>query len=339
MYLTKIEACLRRNPCTWLVTGAAGFIGSHLVGELLRLKQRVIGLDNFSTGHKHNLEDVGNDAGLSFKEKFTFIEGDIQDLACCRRACSDVDYVLHQAALGSVSRSFENPLTTHAANVTGYLNMILAAKEAKVRGMVYASSSSVYGAHKPLPKVESRIGNPLSPYSVTKRVNELYADIFSQYYGLPMVGLRYFNVFGPRQDPDGPYAAVIPKWILAMLRDEPTEIYGDGRTTRDFCYVTNIVQANILAAASRKPKTSSLVYNVALNRRLSLKRLHEIIRKKITCLEGKAPGEPIFKPPRTGDIRHSRADIKLIGEELGYMPDYDVNRGIEQTVRWFAKKL
>ena len=243
---------------------------------------------------------------------------------------------MHQGALGSVPRSFENPLATHAANVTGYLNMILAAKEARVHRMIYASSSSVYGSHKSLPKVESRIGDPLSPYSVTKRVNELYADIFSPYYGLPMVGLRYFNVFGPRQDPNGPYSAVIPRWILAMLRGEPTEIYGDGRTSRDCCYITNIVQANILAATSINQKTFSPVYNVALNRRLSLSRLHEIIRKEITSLGSKAPEEPVFKPARTGDGRHSRADIKLIVEELGYMPDYDVNKGIEQTVRWFA---
>ncbi|HWO42801.1 MAG TPA: NAD-dependent epimerase/dehydratase family protein, partial [Candidatus Eisenbacteria bacterium] len=266
----EVQELLRRSPRRWLVTGSAGFIGSHLVEVLLRLGQHVVGLDNFATGYARNLEQVKSAAGAAAWRQFRNIEGDIRDLAVCRQACEGVDYVLHHAALGSVPRSIEDPLATHGANLTGFLNMLVAARDASVKRFVYAASSSTYGDHPGLPKVEEVIGRPLSPYAVTKYTNELYAEVFGRCYGLQSVGLRYFNIFGPRQDPDGAYAAVIPKWIGQFIGRQPVYINGDGETSRDFCYVENAVQANLLAAATEAPEAVNQVYNVAVGERTTL---------------------------------------------------------------------
>ena len=260
---------LRQHPATWLVTGAAGFIGSNLVETLLRLGQRVVGLDSFATGHRRNLDEVRALVGDEAWRRCTFLEGDIRDATTCREACTGVDYVLHQAALGSVPRSIEDPLTTNAANITGFVNMLVAARDAGVRRFVYAASSSTYGDHPELPKIEERIGNPLSPYAVTKLVNELYAAVFARTYGFRSIGLRYFNIFGQRQDPNGAYAAVIPRWFAALLTGEPVYINGDGETSRDFCFIDNCVQANLLAAIA-PDEAADQVYNVAFGERTSL---------------------------------------------------------------------
>lgn len=323
----------------WLVTGAAGFIGSNLVEALLKLGQRVTGLDNFATGHRHNLEQVKESVTEAAWMKFNFIEGDIRVPGDCVRACDGVDFVLHQAALGSVSRSIDNPIVTNETNVTGFLNMLVAARDAKVRRFVYAASSSTYGDHPALPKVEDVIGNPLSPYAVTKYVNELYANVFGRTYGMESIGLRYFNVFGPRQDPDGAYAAVIPQWVAALIRNQPLRINGDGETSRDFCYIDNVVQANLLAALA-PADAANQVYNVALNARTSLNELYammrEILRTRFPHVDAHQPEYVDF---RRGDVRHSQADIGKAAALLGYAPTHRIDEGLRQAMDWYVNDL
>lgn len=324
---------LRTEPRTWLVTGAAGFIGSHLVETLLSLGQRVTGLDNFATGHRRNLEAVHAAVGEGAWANFHFLEADIRDPAACAAACEGVQIVLHQAALGSVPRSLADPATTNAVNVAGFLNMLVAARDAKVSRFVYAASSSTYGDHPGLPKVEDRIGRPLSPYAVTKYVNELYADVFARSYGLRSIGLRYFNVFGPRQDPDGAYAAVIPRWCAALCDGREVRIHGDGETSRDFCYVANAVQANLLAACTGREDALDTVYNVAVGDRTTLVELFDTLRGHL------APSAPdaVHGDFRAGDVRHSQADIGRARERLGYAPSHDVRAGLAATAAWFRR--
>lgn len=331
---------LPAQPRTWLVTGAAGFIGSHLLEQLLRLGQTVIGLDNFATGKAANLAQVQGLVGAAAWEKFTLIEGDIRDLPTCRRVCTGVDYVLHQAALGSVPRSLEDPLTTNAVNISGSLNMLVAARDAGVRRFVYAASSSTYGDHPGLPKVEDVIGRPLSPYAVTKYINELYASVFARAYGVESIGLRYFNVFGPRQDPDGPYAAVIPLWVKALLRGETVQINGTGETSRDFCFVANAVQANLLAATVADPAAINQVYNVAVNARTSLNELFELLRVKLLPHAPQLAGaKPNYRDFRKGDVLHSQADIAKAARLLGYGPSHTIGAGLDVALPWYIEHL
>ncbi|MFW5955480.1 MAG: NAD-dependent epimerase/dehydratase family protein [Rhodothermales bacterium] len=332
------QARLKRSPRRWLVTGAAGFIGANLVEKLLQLGQTVVGLDNFSTGFRHNVDDVRRLASEPSRARFTFIDGDIRDMETCRKACERVDFVLHQAAVGSVPRSLEDPLTTNASNVTGFLNMLVAARDAGVLRFVYAASSSTYGNHAALPKVEGRIGRPLSPYAVTKYVNELYADVFERAYGIQAIGLRYFNVFGRRQDPAGAYAAVIPLWIGQMLRGEQVVINGDGETSRDFCYIDNVIQANLLAATVAKP--SERIFNVAVGDRTTLNELFEMIGRGLTVLEPALQiAPPVYRDFRVGDIRHSQADISRARRHLGYEPQFSVEEGLSQALPWYRERL
>ncbi len=334
-----LERELEGGRYRWLVTGAAGFIGCNLVERLLALGQSVVGLDNFATGHRSNLEDVRRCVGDAAAAGFEFFEGDIRNPQDCERAVQGVDYVLHQAALGSVPRSLADPVTSNQANIDGFLNMLVASRDAGVRRFVYAASSSTYGDHPGLPKVEDRIGRPLSPYAVTKYVNELYADVFSRAYGLESIGLRYFNVFGPRQDPQGAYAAVIPRWIGTLLDGQPCRINGDGETSRDFCYIDNTVQANLLAATADHPEAANTVYNVAVGGRTSLNQLYGRIRE---LLAGQRPElaqlEPEYADFRDGDVRHSQADISRARERLGYEPRFDVHDGLAQTTAWFMQQ-
>jgi UDP-N-acetylglucosamine 4-epimerase len=333
---TSVRAARRR----WLVTGVAGFIGSHLLESLLELGQEVVGLDNFATGHRRNLDEVRALAGEAPWTRFRFIEGDIVDHATCKRACEGVDLVLHQAALGSVPRSLEDPLATHAANATGFLNMLVAARDAQVARFVYAASSSTYGDHPALPKVEEDIGRLLSPYAVTKYLNELYADVFARSYGLRSIGLRYFNVFGERQDPEGPYAAVIPVWVRSMLRGEACGINGDGETSRDFCYVANAVQANLRAALVAEPAAVDQVYNVAVGDRTTLNELHARVG---AALHGARPdlaiAPPQYRDFRAGDVRHSQADVAKARRLLGYAPTHDVAAGLAQSMGWYVGRF
>jgi UDP-N-acetylglucosamine/UDP-N-acetylgalactosamine 4-epimerase len=323
---------------TWLVTGVAGFIGSNILEQLLRLDQAVVGLDNLSTGKKANLEEVRASVEPGRWEKFSFHEGDIRDLKLCQRACQGVDYVLHQAALGSVPRSVADPILTNESNVTGFLNMLVAARDEGVKRFVYAASSSTYGDHPALPKIEEAIGNPLSPYAVTKYVNELYANVFGSCYGVQTIGLRYFNVFGPRQDPEGAYAAVIPRWVSAMIRSEPCVINGDGETTRDFCYIANAVQANLLAACATNPGAAGQVYNVALNSRTSLNQLFEMLRERLLPrFPHLKDFQPVYREFRPGDVRHSQADISKASRLLGYKPTHTVEQGLDEALAWYTK--
>ena len=337
--IQDVQQHLARNSLHWLVTGAAGFIGSNLVEALLKLGQRVTGLDNFATGHRHNLEQVKESVTEEAWMKFNFIEGDIRRLDDCARACLGVDFVLHQAALGSVSRSIDDPIGTNETNVTGFLNMLVAARDAGVKRFVYAASSSTYGDHPALPKVEDHIGKPLSPYAVTKYVNELYADVFGRTYGMQSIGLRYFNVFGPRQDPHGAYAAVIPQWVAALIRNQPLRINGDGETSRDFCYVDNVVQANLLAALAGDEAVNQ-VYNIALNERTSLNQLHqmmcELLRERFPHVAGHQPQYVDF---RRGDVRHSQADISKAATLLGYAPTHRIGEGLKQAMDWYVHNL
>lgn len=336
----EVKELLRGSPRTWLVTGAAGFIGSNLTEVLLELGQKVVGLDNFATGHRHNIDDVLESVGVAAASNFAFLEDDIRDLEACRHACKDVDYVLHQAALGSVPRSLADPIATNEANIVGFLNMLIAARDAEVQRLVYAASSSSYGDHEALPKVENKIGNPLSPYAVTKYVNELYADVFNRAYGLSCVGLRYFNVFGRRQDPEGSYAAVIPKWVGNMVRGEGCYINGDGETSRDFCYIDNALQANLLASVLPDEDEKHEVYNVACGTRTTLNELFLLIRENVAeNREDAASIEPEYREFRPGDVRHSLADIRKIQRRFGYEPSHHVEDGLKDCVAWYVEHL
>jgi UDP-N-acetylglucosamine/UDP-N-acetylgalactosamine 4-epimerase len=321
------------------VTGGAGFIGSHLVSALLRGGQSVRSLDDFSTGHRANLGAVREEVGEAAWARHELVEGDVAELRCCEAACREVDIVLHQAALGSVPRSLADPLATHRANATGFLNMLDAARRGGVARFVYAASSSTYGDSATLPKVEHAIGRPLSPYAVTKYLNELYADAYGRAYGMSSVGLRYFNVFGPRQDPAGPYAAVIPRWASSMLRGEPCTVHGDGQTSRDFCFVDNAVQANLRAAMIEDAAALNQVYNVAVGRRTTLLELHQLLAAALTRV---APGlrvaAPVLADFRAGDVRHSLADIGKARSLLGYEPTHDVRAGLEASVASYAAR-
>ena len=334
----KVQQDLRQTPRTWLVTGCAGFIGSNILETLLKLEQSVVGLDNFSTGYQHNLDEVKQSVTPEQWQRFKFIEGDIRDFATCEKAVTGVDFVLHQAALGSVPRSIKDPITTNAVNITGFLNMLTAARDAQVASFVYAASSSTYGDHPDLPKVEDKIGKPLSPHAVTKYVNEIYADVFARTYGFASVGLRYFNVFGKRQDPDGAYAAVIPKWIAAMIRNEDVMVNGDGETSRDFCFVENAVQANILAAMSHA-EGESHVYNVAVNARTSLNELYRHLATTLGKHGVKYEKQPQYRDFRAGDVRHSQADIAKAKTKLGYEPLYTIVQGLEVAMPWYTQFL
>lgn len=333
----RVLSRLSEERHTWLVTGAAGFIGSNLLETLLKLDQRVIGLDNFATGHRRNLHEVMGLVSRRQWSDFRFIEADIRNLADCHAACDGVEYVLHQAALGSVPRSLEDPILTNSANVTGFLNMLVAARDAKVKTFTYAASSSTYGDHPALPKVEENIGRPLSPYAVTKYVNELYAEVFSRCYGIDTIGLRYFNVFGPRQDPDGAYAAVIPKWTAALLAGHPVYINGDGETSRDFCYVANAVQANILAATTDNAEARNQVYNVAVSDRTTLNRLFELLRDNLRGDGVPSNTQAVYRDFRAGDVHQSQADIQKAERLLGYVPTHRLGAGIEKTMPWYTK--
>lgn len=334
------ELCaeLRAGPRRWLVTGAAGFIGSALVEKLLELDQHVVGLDNFATGYQHNIDDVLS-IHADKADRFRFVHGDVRDADTCQATCRDVDYVLHQAALGSVPRSIDNPMNTHHTNVTGFLQLMLAARDARVARVVYASSSSVYGDHPGLPKFEHEIGRPLSPYAVSKLIDESYAAIVQDCYGLETIGLRYFNVFGRRQDPNGAYAAVIPRWVDELLSGRCCVIFGDGEQSRDFCYVDNVVQANLLAAATGDASVTNQVYNVGCNGRTTLNELFRYIREHLAALRPEVAGaEPEYADPRPGDVVHSQADIGKIGQILGYEYTHDIDEGLGHTVRWFAER-
>ena len=326
---------LKSNQKTWLITGVAGFIGSNLLETLLLLNQKVIGLDNFATGFQHNLDEVQSLVSEQQWKNFTFFEGDIRLLEDCQKVCATVDYVLHQAALGSVPRSIADPITTNAANITGFLNMLVAARDANVKSFTYAASSSTYGDHPALPKVEENIGKPLSPYAVTKYVNELYADVFAKTYGFKTIGLRYFNVFGKRQNPNGAYAAVIPKWTSSMIQNQDVFINGDGETSRDFCYIRNAIEANILAATITDDGAKNQVYNVAVGDRTSLNQLFSAIRKELNENSVEYIKESIYQDFRAGDVRHSQADIAKIKHKLGYEGLYNVFYGIQEAMPWY----
>jgi UDP-N-acetylglucosamine 4-epimerase len=335
---SRLRRELAENPRTWLVTGVAGFIGSSLLEELLSLGQTVVGLDDFSTGYQANLDDVLSNAGET-AGGFHLVRGDIRDLAACRRACEGVDYVLHQAALGSVPRSIDDPLTSNSVNVDGFLNVAVAAREAGVKRLVYASSCAVYGDAQTLPLTESSAGMVLSPYAATKLANEIYASVFQATYGLQSVGLRYFNVFGPRQDPNGAYAAVIPRWIANLRDGKRCEIYGDGETSRDFCYVANVAQANFLAAVTPRPEAASRIYNVACGRETTLNELFRMIRLGLAGHEpGIAAASPSYGPDRRGDIRRSSADTSRARRELAFEPTHTTAQGLGQTVEWYVRR-
>ena len=335
-----LKTQLQAAPETWLITGVAGFIGSNLLEALLKLDQHVTGLDNFATGHEKNLAQVQSAVSPEQWARFHFKRGDIRDLITCHTACKGADYVLHQAALGSVPRSLEDPLATHAANNTGFLNMLVAARDAKAKRFVYAASSSTYGDHPGLPKVEDVIGKPLSPYAVTKLVNELYADVFGRCYGMESIGLRYFNIFGRRQDPDGAYAAVVPKWVASMIHNEPVYINGDGETSRDFCYIDNVIQANLLAATSTHAEAANQVYNVAVGERTSLNQLYEAIRANlVTKFPHLAEAKPVYRDFRAGDVRHSLADIAKAQTQLGYAPTHRISDGLAEAMAWYISDL
>ncbi len=330
----KLCEQLASSPKKWLITGVAGFIGSNLLETLLKLGQTVVGLDNFATGHQRNLDEVKSTVSEEQWANFSFIEGDIRDYDTCKNAVEDVDYVLHQAALGSVPRSIADPLTSNAANVSGFLNMLQAAKEANVDSFTYAASSSTYGDHPALPKVEENIGNPLSPYAVTKYVNELYANVYARTYGFKSIGLRYFNVFGKRQDPNGAYAAVIPKWTAAMIEGEDVFVNGDGETSRDFCFIENTVQMNILAACAND-QAKDQVYNVAVGDRTTLNDLYKSIASSLKNNGIEVSNEPVYRDFRAGDVRHSQADISKAKQKLGYDPKFNIGAGIDKAMPWY----
>lgn len=335
---THITQQLRQHPKVWLVTGVAGFIGSNLLERLLELNQTVVGLDNFSTGHRRNLDEVRSVVEPAQWQRFRLIEGDIRSSGDCRTACEGVHYVLHEAALGSVPRSLGDPATTNDVNVTGFLNLLIAARDAKVESFTYAASSSTYGDHPGLPKVEDRIGKPLSPYAVTKYVNELYADVFARSYGFRTIGLRYFNVFGKRQDPEGAYAAVIPKWTSALIRNEPVYINGDGETSRDFCFIENVVEANILAATAND-ESKNEVYNVAVGDRTTLNQLFVTLKSTLETNGINRNGEPVYREFRAGDVKHSQASVFKATQLLGYQAKVNFLEGIKRSMPWYVQHL
>lgn len=340
--MSQYQQCceqLQQQPKTWLITGVAGFIGSNLLEKLLLLGQRVVGLDNFSTGFQHNLDEVQATVSAEQWQNFKFIQGDICNLEDCQAACAGVDYVLHQAALGSVPRSIENPIATNASNISGFVNMLVAAKEAQVKNFVYAASSSTYGDHPALPKQEDIIGNPLSPYAVTKYVNELYASVFQRCYGFNSIGLRYFNIFGKRQTPDGAYAAVIPKWTAAMIQGDTVYINGDGSTSRDFNYIANAVQANLLAATTENTAALNQIYNVAVGGRTDLNQLFNMLTETLAKNAVNYTQAAVYRDFRAGDVRHSQADISKIQTLLGYQPQFNIAQGIEQAMPWYVQHL
>ena len=339
---TPYTACcgkLAKTPKKWLITGVAGFIGSNLLETLLKLDQEVVGLDNFATGHQRNLDEVQRLVTPAQWARFSFIEGDIRSLADCQRACQGVHYVLHQAALGSVPRSLEDPITTNGTNIDGFLNMLVAARDAGVHSFTYAASSSTYGDHPGLPKVEDTIGKPLSPYAVTKYVNELYADVFARSYGFTTIGLRYFNIFGPRQDPEGAYAAVVPKWTAALLKGDTVYINGDGETSRDFCYIANAVQANLLAATSESAEARNQVYNVAVGDRTTLNALFGLLRDNLADWDVSPAVQPVHRDFRAGDVRHSLADLGKAQCLLGYAPTHRLAEGVAEAMPWYVGHL
>ena len=335
----KIQQELEANPKIWLITGVAGFIGSNLLETLLKLNQTVVGLDNFATGYQKNLDEVQSLVSFEQWQRFNFIKGDIRNFADCQKVCSGVDYVLHQAALGSVPRSLADPITTNEVNISGFLNMLTAARDSKVKSFTYAASSSTYGDHPGLPKVEDKIGKPLSPYAVTKYVNELYADVFARSYGFKSIGLRYFNVFGRRQDPDGAYAAVIPKWTASMIKGEPVFINGDGETSRDFCYIDNTVQANILAATTENEEATNQVYNVAVGDRTTLNELFNAMKSALSDNDVNYQQQPSYRDFRPGDVRHSQADVGKANTLLGYEPKFNISQGIDKAMPWYTKNV
>lgn len=333
----QIQQELRERPKKWLITGCAGFIGSNLLETLLKLDQTVIGLDNFATGHQHNLDEVKELAGSRQWRNFSFIKGDIRDITACQMAVKGVDYVLHQAALGSVPRSLKDPIATNETNIGGFVNMLVVSRDAEVTSFVYAASSSIYGDHPGLPKVEDRIGKPLSPYAITKYVNELYAEVFARCYGFKTIGLRYFNVFGKRQDPDGAYAAVIPTWIAAMIRNDEVIINGDGTTSRDFCFVENAVQANLLAATASETSKNE-VYNVAVSDITTLTQLFGYLKSILNKNDIPFAGNPVYRDFRKGDVLHSQADIEKAVYGLGYAPVYRLRQGLEAAMPWYLEQ-
>jgi len=340
----ELQEYLKNNQTTWLISGVGGFIGSNLLEKLLVLNQKVIGLDNFDTGYQKNIDEAILDAneivGKDVSKNFKFIKGDIKLLDDCKQACHGVDYVLHQAALGSVPRSIEDPISTNEANIDGFINMLVASRDSKVKRFVYAASSSSYGDNVDLPKVENMIGNPLSPYAVTKLVNEYYASVFAKNYDFKAIGLRYFNIFGKRQDPNGAYAAVIPKWVASILNKENVYINGDGETSRDFCYVDNAVQANILAAMTENSEATDQVYNVALNDRTSLNELFRMIEDSlIKNVKGLEKKEPIYGDFRPGDVRHSQASIDKAKELLEFEPKFRIAEGLNEAIGWYINSL
>ncbi|MCG8016403.1 MAG: NAD-dependent epimerase/dehydratase family protein [Candidatus Thiodiazotropha sp. 'RUGA'] len=336
----SLKEHLKSQPSTWLITGVAGFIGSNLLETLLKLNQKVVGLDNFATGHAYNFDKVEAAVSAEQWSGFRFIEGDIRDLQTCHDACNGVDYVLHQAALGSVPRSLTDPITTNECNISGFLNMLVAGRDAQVKRFVYAASSSTYGDHPGLPKVEDKTGNPLSPYAVTKLVNEHYAQVFARCYDFNTIGLRYFNIFGQRQDPNGAYAAVIPKWVASMIDREDVFINGDGETSRDFCYIDNAVQANLLAATAANPDATNQVYNVAVGDRTSLNQLftkiRDILADRFDYLSDLAP---VYRDFRAGDVRHSLANIDKAKSLLGYQPSHNIDQGLTEAMSWYVDDL
>lgn len=334
---TQFDECksdLLKNPKRWLITGVAGFIGSNLLEFLLLHNQKVIGLDNFATGHKKNLDEVRSLVSHEQWKNFVFIEGDIRNLQDCKKAVESVDYVLHQAALGSVPRSINDPITSNEVNISGFLNILVASRDANVKSFTYAASSSTYGDHPALPKVEENIGKPLSPYAVTKYVNELYADVFARTYNFKCIGLRYFNVFGKRQDPDGAYAAVVPKWVAAMISNQNIYINGDGETSRDFCFIENTIQANILAATA-PDEAKNTVYNVAVGDRTTLNQLFDALKTTLSKNGITYQQQPNYRDFRAGDVRHSQADISKIQKSLGYFPQYNIYQGIDTAIWWY----
>ena len=335
--LEQLKEQLKQEQKSWLITGNAGFIGSNLTEFLLNHNQKVVGLDNFSTGYQHNIDDVLASVGEDNAKNFTFIEGDIADMQTCQKACEGVNVVLHQAALGSVPRSIDDPVTSNRSNVTGFLNMITAAKDAGIKRFVYASSSSVYGDSEELPKVEERTGNVLSPYAAMKATNELYGSVFQKVYGMETLALRYFNVFGRRQDPNGAYAAVIPKWVGSLLEGEDVFINGDGETSRDFTYIDNVIQMNILAATTDNPEAFGEAFNVAVGGRNTLNELYELIKDQLN--QSVQHQQPIYRDFRPGDIRHSNADITKAKTMVGYQPTHDIYQGMEEAIEWYIENI